>query len=174
MIGGYAKYGDLAKAKELFDIMPARNVISWTSMVSGYSQNGMYEEAICMFFRMWEEGVVRPNEVTLASVLPACANVGAMGLGERIEVYAKENGMIQNVFVSNALIEMYAKCGNIEQAGRVFCEMDERRNLCSWNSMIMGLAVHGRWQEGLELFHEMRVILFMIISGSIKLLIYIF
>ncbi|XP_038971546.1 pentatricopeptide repeat-containing protein At5g08510 isoform X2 [Phoenix dactylifera] len=156
MIGGYAKCGELAEAKELFDMMPLRNVISWTSMISGYSQNGRYEEAIQMFSSMWEEGELRPNEVTLASVLPACANLGAMGLGERIDVYARENGLIGNVFVSNALVEMYAKCGNIERARWVFDELGERRNLCSWNSMIMGLAVHGRWRESLELFHEMR------------------
>lgn len=157
MIGGYAKCGELAKAKELFDMMPLRNVITWTSMISGYSQNGKYEEAIKVFVRMWEEGEVMPNEVTLASVLPACANLGAMGLGERIDVYARENGLIGNVFVSNALVEMYAKCGSIERARRVFDELGDRRNLCSWNSMIMGMAVHGRWRGSLELFHEMRV-----------------
>nr|CAD1830293.1 unnamed protein product [Ananas comosus var. bracteatus] len=156
MIAGYARGGDLARAGELFDAMPERNVVSWTSLVSGYARSGRCEEAVRVFLRMWEEGgEARPNEVTLASVLPACASLGAMGLGERIERYARENGLVGNVFVSNALVEMYAKCGSIERARRVFDEMGERRNLCSWNSMIMGLAVHGRCKQALELFHEM-------------------
>ncbi|XP_072993649.1 pentatricopeptide repeat-containing protein At5g08510 [Typha latifolia] len=157
LLNGYARCGELGCAKELFDSMPTRNVVSWTSMVSGYAQNWRYEEAIEVFLRMWEEGEVRPNEVTLASVLPACANLGAMGLGERIERYARENKLAGNVFVGNALVEMYAKCGDVERARRVFDEMGGRRNLCSWNSMVMGFAVHGRWREALELFHEMRV-----------------
>ncbi|XP_020112434.1 pentatricopeptide repeat-containing protein At5g08510 [Ananas comosus] len=156
MIAGYARGGDLARAGELFDAMPERNVVSWTSLVSGYARSGRCEEAVRVFLRMWGEGgEARPNEVTLASVLPACASLGAMGLGERIERYARENGLVGNVFVSNALVEMYAKCGSIERARRVFDEMGERRNLCSWNSMIMGLAVHGRCRQALELFHEM-------------------
>ncbi|WOK95177.1 hypothetical protein Cni_G03884 [Canna indica] len=156
MIRGYSRWGELDNARELFDTMPLRNAISWTSMVSGYAQNGRYEEAINVFSRMWEKGEVKPNEVTLASVLPACAHLGAMELGEKIEVYARENRMVGNVFVCNALLEMYAKCGNIERARKVFDEMGASRNLCSWNSMIMGLAVHGKWHEGLELFHEMK------------------
>lgn len=80
-----------------------------------------------------------------------------MGLGEKIENYAREKGLIGNVFVCNALLEMYGKCGNIDRARKVFDEMGARRNLCSWNSMIVALAVHGMWCQGLELFHEMRV-----------------
>ncbi|XP_074558951.1 pentatricopeptide repeat-containing protein At5g08510-like [Curcuma longa] len=156
MIRGYSRYGDLDKARELFDAMPFRNVISWTSMVSGYTQNSRYEEAINVFSRMWEEGEVKPNEVTLASVLPACAHLGAMELGMKIEAYVRNNGMLRNVFVCNALLEMFAKCGDIEHAKKVFDEMGVIRNLCSYNTMIMGLAVHGKWHESLELFQEMQ------------------
>ncbi|CAL9064260.1 pentatricopeptide repeat-containing protein At5g08510 [Musa acuminata AAA Group] len=156
LIGGYTRWGELDQARELFEMMPFRNVISWTTMVSGYAQNGRYEEAVRAFSRMWEEAEVKPNEVTLASVLPACAHLGAIGLGEKIENYAREKGLIGNVFVCNALLEMYGKCGNIHRARKVFDEMGVRRNLCSWNSMIVALAVHGMWCQGLELFHEMR------------------
>ncbi|XP_058083654.1 pentatricopeptide repeat-containing protein At5g08510 [Magnolia sinica] len=155
IVAGYAKWGALAEANELFERMPGRNVVSWTAMVSGYCQNGRFEEAMEVFLMMEREAGVRPNEVTLASVLPACAKLGALELGERIDRYARENGFLRNVFVANALVEMYAKCGRIDKAQRMFEEMGRGRNLCSWNSMIMGLAVHGRWKEGLELFHEM-------------------
>ncbi|XP_077243104.1 pentatricopeptide repeat (PPR) superfamily protein [Tasmannia lanceolata] len=157
IIAGYARGGELEEARELFELMPERNVVSWTSLISGYSQNGLFEEALEMFLRMGEEVGVRPNEVTVASVLPACAKLGALELGERIDAYARENGFMRNVFVCNSLVEMYAKCGRIDRARRVFEEIGRERNLCSWNSMIMGLAVHGRWEEGLEFFHEMLV-----------------
>ncbi|ONK80406.1 uncharacterized protein A4U43_C01F17320 [Asparagus officinalis] len=159
LIGGYARNGNMGIARDLFDAMPTRNVVSWTTMVSGYAQNGLYLEAVEVFLKMWrEEGEVMPNAVTVASVLPACANVGALGLGMSVDEYARREGLIENVFVRNALVEMYGKCGSIERARRVFEEMGRsgRRNLCTWNSMIMGLAVHGRAGEALELFDEMR------------------
>ncbi|KAJ8617293.1 hypothetical protein MRB53_013479 [Persea americana] len=155
IIAGYARCGKLAEARDLFDRMPARNVVTWTAMISGYSQNGRFQEAVEMFVRMGEQENVRPNEVTVASVLPACANLGALELGERINRYVREHGFLKNVFVGNSLMEMYAKCGRIDRARQVFEEIGEVRNFCSWNSMIMGLAVHGRWKEGLELFHNM-------------------
>lgn len=157
MIAGYARCGDLEGALELFRLMPARNVTSWTAMISGYAQNGQYAKALSMFLMMEEETEMRPNEVTLASVLPACANLGALEVGERIEVYARGNGYFKNLYVSNALLEMYARCGRIDKAWGVFEEIDDRRNLCSWNSMIMGLAVHGRRNEAIELFYKMLV-----------------
>lgn len=80
-----------------------------------------------------------------------------MELGMKIEAYVRNNGMLRNVFVCNALLEMFAKCGNIDHAKKVFDEMSVIRNLCSYNTMIMGLAVHGKWHESLELFQELQV-----------------
>ncbi|KAK4411528.1 Pentatricopeptide repeat-containing protein [Sesamum angolense] len=155
LIAGYAKSGDLGEALRLFLDMPSRNVISWTSLISGYSQNGRYREALEMYLEMEREGRVRPNEVTIASVLPACANLGALEVGQRIEAYARANGYLKNAFVSNAVLELYARCGIIEKAMQLFDEIGGNRNLCSWNTMIMGLAVHGRCDGALELFNQM-------------------
>ncbi|ONM00128.1 hypothetical protein ZEAMMB73_Zm00001d030070 [Zea mays] len=65
--------------------------------------------------------------------------------------------MLRNVYVANALVEMYAKCGSIRRAWKVFRGMGTRRDLCSWNSMIMAFAVHGLWTEALALFHKLRM-----------------
>lgn len=157
MISGYAKSGDLEGALELFSVMPHRNVVSWTTIISGYSQNGRYDKALAMFLQMEKETDVRPNEVTVASVLPACANLGALEVGERIEEYARKNGFFENMYVSNAILEMYARCGKIERARQVFNEIRWLRNLCSWNTMIMGLAVHGMFKQAFDLYDEMRV-----------------
>ncbi|KAK6918179.1 Pentatricopeptide repeat, partial [Dillenia turbinata] len=154
LIAGYARRGDLGKAKELFDRMSLKNVVSWTSMISGYSQNGRYVEALSMFLRMETEKEVMPNEVTLASVLPACANLGALEVGERIEAYARENGFFNNLFVSNALLEMYGRFLRKLGKGEICEEIGKRRNLCTWNSMIMSLAVHGKSKEALDHFYQ--------------------
>lgn len=159
MVAGYARCGDMEGAAELFQLMPSRNVISWTAMISGYSQNGRYSDALATFLRMEEEGL-NPNEVTIASVLPACAHLGALQTGERIVSYARRNGCFDHVFVGNAALDMYGRCGQIDTARKVFDEIGSsgRRNSCSWNSMIMSLAIHGRCYGVLELYDQMQVI----------------
>ncbi|KAI9182239.1 hypothetical protein LWI28_023388 [Acer negundo] len=155
LIAGYAKCGDMDGALELFGLMPSRNVISWTAIISGYTQNGRYKEALSMFLKMETEKGIRPNEVTIASVMPACSNLGALEFGERIEKYAREYGFFNNIYVSNAVLEMYARCGRIDVAKKMFNEIGKRMNLCTWNSMITGLAVHGKCNEALELYEQM-------------------
>lgn len=132
-------------------------MVSWTAMVSGYAQNGRHEAAVETFLEMWEGAGVQPNELTVSSVLPACAAVGAMELGTKVEEYARGKGHLGNVFVTNALLEMYAKCGSIQRAWQVFQGIGHRRDLCSWNTMIMAFAVHGLWMEALALFHKLRM-----------------
>jgi pentatricopeptide repeat protein len=106
---------------------------------------------------MWDGAGVWPNELTVSSVLPSCAALGALALGRKVEPYSRGRGMLRNVYVANALVEMYAKCGSIRRAWKVFRGMGTRRDLCSWNSMIMAFAVHGLWTEALALFHKLRV-----------------
>ncbi|KAK7389780.1 hypothetical protein VNO78_25074 [Psophocarpus tetragonolobus] len=155
MMAGYTRFGNMKGALELFRLMPSRNVVSWTTMICGYSHNKQYGEALGLFLRMEQEKEIVPNEVTLASILPACANLGALEIGQRVEAYARKNGFFKNLYVSNAVLEMYAKCGKIGVAWRVFNEIGSLRNLCSCNSMIMGLAIHGHCCKALELFYLM-------------------
>ncbi|KAF7046159.1 hypothetical protein CFC21_055210 [Triticum aestivum] len=157
LLSAYARAGLLDAAEKLFGEMPDRNVVSWTAMVSGYVQNGRHEEAVGAFLEMWEGAGVQPNELTVSSVLPACAAVGAMELGRKVEEYARGKGHLVNVYVANALLEMYAKCGSIQRAWQVFQGIGRRRDLCSSNSMIMAFALHGSWREALALFHKLRM-----------------
>ncbi|XP_062233736.1 pentatricopeptide repeat-containing protein At5g08510-like [Phragmites australis] len=157
LLSAYTRGGLIDAAEKLFEEMPEKNVVSWTAMVSGYAQNGRHEQAVETFLEMWERAEVQPNELTVSSVLPACAAVGAMDLGRKVEKYAKSKGLLENLFVANALVEMYAKCGSIQQAWEVFQGIGLRRDLCSWNSMIMAFAVHGLWREALGLFHKLRM-----------------
>lgn len=157
LLSAYARGGRVGDAEALFAGMPDRNVVSWTAMVSGYAQNGRHEDAVRTFLDMWEGAGVRPNELTISSVLPACAAVGALALGKKVERYARGRGMLRNVYVANALVEMYAKCGSIRRAWMVFRGIRAWRDLGSWNSMIMAFAVHGLWRQALGLFHKLRV-----------------
>lgn len=155
MITGYQRRGDMKAAMELFDSMPRKNVTSWTTVISGFSQNGNYSEALKMFLCMEKDKSVKPNHITVVSVLPACANLGELEIGRRLEGYARENGFFDNIYVCNATIEMYSKCGMIDVAKRLFEELGNQRNLCSWNSMIGSLATHGKHDEALTLFAQM-------------------
>ncbi|KAL6606545.1 hypothetical protein ACP70R_042198 [Stipagrostis hirtigluma subsp. patula] len=157
LLSAYTRLGLIDAAEGLFEEMPEKNVVSWTAMVSGYAQNGRHEKAVETFLEMWEMARVKPNELTISSVLPACAHVGAMNLGRKLEKYARRKGLLENLYVANALVEMYAKCGSIRQAWKVFQGIGRRRDLCSWNSMIMAFAVHGLWREALGLFHKLRM-----------------
>lgn len=153
MISGYARTGDMSKARELFDEMPERNVISWSAVIAGYVQVGLSKDALGVFALM-QAGPDRPNEATLVSVLGACAHLGALEQGKWVHGYLKSDGMRLNVFVGTALIDMYGKCGEIDLGLEVFSEMEER-NLLAWTTMIKGLAMHGRGSEALDLFASM-------------------
>ncbi|PHT37513.1 Pentatricopeptide repeat-containing protein [Capsicum baccatum] len=135
--------------------MPSRNVISLTAMICGCSQNGKYADALAVYKEMEKAGGVNPNEVKIASVLLACANLGALEVGEKIEVYARESGYFKNMFICNFVLEMYTKCVRIDRAMQLFLEIGRRRNLCSWNTMIMGLAVYGKSDKALKLSNQM-------------------
>ncbi|KAK8543608.1 hypothetical protein V6N13_076411 [Hibiscus sabdariffa] len=153
LIDMYGKCGDLASARRVFDGMLQKDVVTWNAMITGYAQNGMSDEAIKLFYGMKDAGV-NPNTITLAGVLSACASIGALDLGKWIDTYASQRGLQHNIFVSTALVDMYAKCGSLDDAQRVFENMPIK-NEVSWNAMISAFAFHGRSQEALSLFERM-------------------
>ncbi|KAJ4976500.1 hypothetical protein NE237_001606 [Protea cynaroides] len=154
MMAAYARSGDLEAARQLFDVMPERNVVSWNAMIAGYAQNEKYSNAINLFNEMQKTGNVRPNDVTLISVLSACAHLGAFDLGKWIDRFISRSGMELSLFLGNALVDMYAKCGFIVEARRIFDKMQER-DVISWSIIISGLAMHGHAEEAFEYFFEM-------------------
>lgn len=113
----------------------------------------MADEAIVLFHGMREEHV-NPNKITLSGVLSACASIGALDLGKQMDEYASQRGLQHDIFVATALIDMYAKCGSLDNALRVFTGMP-RKNEASWNAMISALASHGKATEALSLFKLM-------------------
>ncbi|KAK9108475.1 hypothetical protein Syun_024486 [Stephania yunnanensis] len=149
----YGVSGCASDARRLFDEMPERNLIVWTTMISGYAQNFCSDEALVLFDEMLVEGV-EPNGATLSSVLSACARSGCLELGEQIHGFIEEKGIEMGLILGTALVDMYAKNGAITMARNVFDEMPER-NIATWNAMVCGLAAHGHAEGALELFREM-------------------
>nr|GMD59453.1 pentatricopeptide repeat-containing protein ELI1, chloroplastic [Ipomoea batatas] len=152
MIAGYAKNGDVDKARELFDRMEERDVVCWNAMIDGYTQYGRPNEALALFRHMLLSNV-KPNEVTVLAVLSACGQSGALESGQWVHTYVKNNRIPVNLRVGTALIDMYSKCGSLEDARIVFNQMNVK-DVVAWNSMIVGYAMHGFSQEALQLFRE--------------------
>ncbi|EEF28413.1 pentatricopeptide repeat-containing protein, putative, partial [Ricinus communis] len=155
LLNGYANGGDIEACERLFEEMPERNVFSWNGLIGGYAHHGCFLEVLSSFKRMLVDGIVVPNDATLVTVLSACARLGALDLGKWVHMYAQSNGYKGNVYIGNALIDMYAKCGNVENAIVVFKSLD-KKDLISWNTLIGGLAVHGRAADALYLFSRMK------------------
>ncbi|XP_050374104.1 pentatricopeptide repeat-containing protein ELI1, chloroplastic [Argentina anserina] len=153
MITCYAKRGEVDEARALFDGMKERDVVCWNVMIDAYAQHGMPNEALLLFRRMVVEKV-KPNGVTVLSLLSACGQIGALESGRWVHSYVENNGIRIDVQVGSALIDMYCKCGSWEDARLVFDRIGGK-DVVVWNSMIVGYAIHGLSLEALELFSEM-------------------
>ncbi|XP_059318059.1 pentatricopeptide repeat-containing protein At1g06143 [Lycium ferocissimum] len=153
MINGYARKGDVESAEVLFKEMSRKDLIAWTTMINCYSQNRKYGLAIEVFNDMKSE-FITPDEVTMTSVISACAHLGALDKGKEMHFYVMEKGFDLGVHIGSALIDMYAKCGSLERSLLVFYKLREKNHFC-WNSVIDGLAVHGYAEAALALFGKM-------------------
>ncbi|CAL9054710.1 unnamed protein product [Musa banksii] len=155
MITACAKRGEMAMARELFDRVPEKDVVSWNAMIAGYVQCGEHDQAMEVFEQMHVAGE-QADEVTMLSLLSACADAGVLDIGKRIHVSLMEmcsrNGL--STCLGNALIDMYAKCGSIQGAMEVFRGLREK-DLSTWNSIVGGLAIHGHFEDSLYLFEDM-------------------
>ncbi|KAK4279412.1 hypothetical protein QN277_011198 [Acacia crassicarpa] len=153
MVWGYCKAGDIDMARIMFDKSPAKNIILWTTLISGYAERGLVREASTLYEQM-EETRLKPDDATMISILAACAESGIMCLGEKIHASINRSRYKCSTKVSNALIDMYAKCGCLEAAFDVFNGIG-KKDVVSWNAMLQGLAVHGHGKKALELFSRM-------------------
>ncbi|GLJ23736.1 hypothetical protein SUGI_0450010 [Cryptomeria japonica] len=153
LVAMYAKCGNMEVAREIFDSMPDRDVVSWNSIIGGYGNNEECSEALLLFNRMQMEGL-KPTRVTMPSVLKALADLAAMQQAKAIHGYVIQRGFDSDVVVGTGLIDLYAKCGSVEIACQVFDKMS-KRNVISWSAMIDGYGMHGHGDKALELFVRM-------------------
>ncbi|CAN6439052.1 unnamed protein product [Victoria cruziana] len=153
LISSYAKCGEMDEAEQLFRRMSMRDVVSWNSVISGYTHNGLVSKAMDVVGYMLHVGH-QLDCFTCATVLSSCAAVAAVELGMQVHAYIVRSLFGADVVVESSLVDMYAKCGRVDYASRLFGLMDFR-NEFSWNSMISGYARNGHAEEALELFRRM-------------------
>lgn len=150
----YAKCKMIRDARLVFDAMPEKSSVSWSSMVAGYVQNDLYEEAV-WFFRHAHKMGVELTQFTLSAALSACASIAASTEGKQLHSVAIRAGFAANLFVATSLIDVYSKCGCIREAYLVFCNVEDE-NIVLWNAMITGFSKHARPHEAMMLFEKMR------------------
>lgn len=150
----YTTCGRVYEARDLFDEMSERDFVSWSTMVSGYVQNGCSNEALVLFKQMQAQNV-KADEFTLASVVGACGDMGALDLGKWVHSYIDKEGIDIDIVLGTSLVDMYSKCGSLDNAIRVFEGMS-KRDVMAWSTMIGGCAIHGFGEKALKMFHAMK------------------
>ncbi|VAI44348.1 unnamed protein product [Triticum turgidum subsp. durum] len=153
MVDFYGKCRCAEKAKMVFDAMRVRNSVSWCSMVVAYAQNGAEEDAFAVYLGARRAGE-EPTDFMVSSVLTTCAGLLGLDLGRALHAVAVRSCIDANIFVASALVDMYGKCGGVEDAHHVFVDMPQR-NLVTWNAMIGGHANIGDAINALAVFSDM-------------------
>ncbi|KAI7982529.1 SWR1-complex protein 4 [Camellia lanceoleosa] len=159
LVNGYIRNKELDEAQSIFNGNCERNVVLWTVMVSGYVQNGKFVHALELFLLMLKSGT-QPNQFTFSSALDACSGCSSLLMGKQVHSNMLKSGIPFDVVLSTALVDMYAKCGDIE-AAFCFFESVPKKDLATWNSIIGGYARHGLATRALEEFERM-------INGGVK------
>lgn len=154
MISGYAQSGRKLDAIQLFQKMPVKNLLSWTALISGLVQSGNWVDSFYLFMEMRSKGIDIVDPFILSSIIGASANLAVLGLGKQIHCLVILLGYESSLFVSNALVDMYAKCSDVLAAKKIFGRMVQR-DIVSWTSIIVGTAQHGLAEEALSLYNRM-------------------
>eukprot|EP01018_Ginkgo_biloba_P022103 Gb_10158 [translate_table: standard] len=154
LVDMYAKCGKMEKGHKVFEEMPEQNEISWTAIITGFAQNGQGEDSLKLYREMQLAGM-KPDESTFSIALGASACLAALENGKQIHGQILKVRFDSDVFVATSLVDMYAKCGSIEDAHKLFDHISDR-NVATWNSMIAGYAQHGHGKDALKLFEQMQ------------------
>ncbi|KAG5592322.1 hypothetical protein H5410_042836 [Solanum commersonii] len=146
----YGKLSDMESATSVFELCLYHNLCSWNCLISALAQNKNSKEAI-EFFRLLE---FEPDEITMATILSACRQLGIIRHGKQIHAHLIKSGFYINAFVSAALVDMYSSCGRLDIAHQVF-QSSVERSIAGWNSMISAYGFHSNGQKAIDIFHEM-------------------
>ena len=150
MITGYMKFGRVELAERLFQEMSMRTLVTWNAMIAGYVENGRAEDGLRLFRTMLETGV-KPNALSLTSVLLGCSNLSALQLGKQVHQLVCKCPLSSDTTAGTSLVSMYSKCGDLKDAWELFIQIPRKDVVC-WNAMISGYAQHGAGKKALRLF----------------------
>nr|GEV92677.1 hypothetical protein [Tanacetum cinerariifolium] len=150
----YTKYGFSDSARGLFDEMPEKNVVSWTSlMVGSYARNNVYEEAFCCF-NLMRHVHEKVDPITLSALLSECGVMDDIIWGVVVHGLVHKLGLDLNLSLCNTLLGMYSEVGRVMEMAKLFKEMPDKDSI-SWNSLIAGYAKYGEYANALKVFLEM-------------------
>ncbi|KAI5055436.1 hypothetical protein GOP47_0028957 [Adiantum capillus-veneris] len=151
----YASCGSLLNAQDTLDEMPLANSFSFNTLISAYCDCGLNEKALKLFYKM-KRADIKPDKYTFANVLKACTNLKSLEEGEKVRLYIDKSGISSNPFLDAAIVNMYAKCGNLESAHSAF-DAIQQPNIVCWTSLIAGYAQSGNIVDALRLFDQMQL-----------------
>ncbi|MBA0598492.1 pentatricopeptide repeat-containing protein At1g11290, chloroplastic [Gossypium raimondii] len=154
LISMYSKCKRVDLAVDIFKKLRGKTLVSWNAMILGFAQNGRVNDALNYFYEMHSRNM-RPDTFTMVSVIPALAELSVTRQAKWIHGFCIRSCLDDDIFVMTALVDMYAKCGAIHTARKLFDRMNER-HVTTWNAMIDGYGTHGLGKAALELFNEMQ------------------
>ncbi|XVE60707.1 hypothetical protein DITRI_Ditri05aG0149700 [Diplodiscus trichospermus] len=155
LVDMYCKCGDMDSGRRVFYCSRERNAISWTALMSGYVSNGRLDQALRSVVWMQQEGF-KPDVVTVATVLPVCAELRALNHGKEIHAYAVKNCFFPNISIVTSLMILYSKCGVLDYSRKLFNGL-EARNVISWTAMIESYVESGCIHEAIGVFRSMQL-----------------
>ncbi|CDY53175.1 BnaA06g40540D [Brassica napus] len=155
LMKSYSKGGDIVYARKVFDKMPDRNLVTWSTMVSACNHHGLYEESLAVFLEYWRSRKNSPNEYILSSFIQACLHVNSgRSMVFQLQSFIFKSGFDRDVYVGTLLIGFYLKEGDIDYARLVFDALPEKSTV-TWTTMIKGYAKMGRSYVSLQLFYQL-------------------
>ncbi|XP_010478246.1 PREDICTED: pentatricopeptide repeat-containing protein At1g28690, mitochondrial isoform X2 [Camelina sativa] len=155
MISGYMNQGFVEDAVEVFNKTKVKDIVVYNAMVEGFSRSvETAKRSVDMYISMQRAGF-HPNISTFASVIGACSVLTSHEVGQQVHAQIMKSGVYTHIKMGSSLLDMYAKCGGIDDARRVFDQMIEK-NVFSWTSMIDGYGKNGNPEEALQLFTRMK------------------
>ncbi|KAK9289707.1 hypothetical protein L1049_007866 [Liquidambar formosana] len=155
LVSFYLRIGRTEEAESLFRRMQSRDLVSWNAIIAGYASNNEWLKALELFHQLFSLEMVKPDSITVLSILPACAHLHNLEVGKKIHGYIlRHTGLRENTAVGNALISFYAKCNDIDAAFQTFL-MISMRDLISWNAMLDSFAESGYETQFINLLNWM-------------------
>jgi len=154
LVSMYAKCGLLGMARKVFDEMSVRNLFTWSAMIGGCSRNKSWGEVVGLFYEMMGDGVL-PDEFLLPKVLQACGKCRDLETGRLIHSIVIRRGMRWSKHLRNSIMAVYAKCGEMDCAKKIFDCTDER-DIIAWNGMISGFCQNGEIGQAQKYFDAMQ------------------
>lgn len=153
LLSMYGRCGSVEDAQRVFNKITAKNVVCWNAMIGVCTQHNNNEDAVNLFLQMMGVGM-QPDKVTFANVLSACANAALLVEGKSICLLAYKHGLQSDPMIGTSLVNMYGKCGELEEARMIFCQIPSS-TIFTWNVMLTMYAYHGEGENIFSLFNHM-------------------